>query len=325
MTPEELLEAMGAQLREADAAWARIDPVPVFDAFAEVAGPVERESAPAVGGEGAERRVAAALAVAYERDAELNLFTSIHEEAALADAARASGPLAGMPVAVKDLLDVRGIVTLAGSRILEDEPPAQRDATVVARLRAAGAAIVGSANMDELAYGFTTENTHYGPTRNPLDPERVAGGSSGARRQRSPPGPSTRRSAATRTGRSGSRRRSAASTACGRRSGSCRAPARCCSRPASTCSARSRGRRLTWRPCSRRSPARTGTTRRVDPCRRRPRWTPRRCAWRAPGGELWDGASAAILAAAERVAQALGATDVLELPDVGARGRRPSS
>src|SRR6185436_14661022 len=89
------------------------------------------------------------------------------------------GPLAGVPFAVKNLFDIAGVVTLAGSKIHADRPPATRDATAVAALRGAGAILVGALNMDEYAYGFTTENTHYGPTRNPRDLTRVAGGSSG--------------------------------------------------------------------------------------------------------------------------------------------------
>jgi AtzE family amidohydrolase len=84
-----------------------------------------------------------------------------------------------VPVAVQDLFDVAGAVTLAGSRVRAGGPPAAEDATVVARLRRAGALLVGATNMDEFAYGFTTENSHYGSTRNPHDPARVAGGSSG--------------------------------------------------------------------------------------------------------------------------------------------------
>jgi len=88
-------------------------------------------------------------------------------------------PLAGVPYAVKNLFDVQGLTTLAGSRINRDRPPAKQDAVLVARMRAAGAVLLGALNMDEYAYGFTTENTHYGPTRNPHDPSRTAGGSSG--------------------------------------------------------------------------------------------------------------------------------------------------
>jgi AtzE family amidohydrolase len=89
------------------------------------------------------------------------------------------GPLAGVPFAVKNLFDVAGVTTLAGSRIHALNPPAQRDATAVERLKQAGAVLVAALNMDEYAYGFTTENSHYGTTRNPHDLGRVAGGSSG--------------------------------------------------------------------------------------------------------------------------------------------------
>src|SRR5205823_9629947 len=89
------------------------------------------------------------------------------------------GPLAGVPFAVKNLFDIAGITTLAGSKINRDDPPAREDAEPVAALRAAGAVLVGALNMDEYAYGFTTENTHYRPTRNPYDLSRSAGGSSG--------------------------------------------------------------------------------------------------------------------------------------------------
>ncbi|MCG8691681.1 MAG: AtzE family amidohydrolase [Minwuiales bacterium] len=104
-------------------------------------------------------------------------------EAAAVDAARSRGdrlgPLAGVPYVAKNLFDVAGLTTLAGSRINAGNPPAVADATAVARLRDAGAVLLGAANMDEYAYGFTTENSHYGPTRNPHGPEHVAGGSSG--------------------------------------------------------------------------------------------------------------------------------------------------
>jgi AtzE family amidohydrolase len=117
-----------------------------------------------------------------------NCFTSVTADRALREAesvdrALASGhdpgPLAGVPYAVKNLFDVAGIVTLAGSKINRDHAPAGSDATIVQRLAGAGAVLVGALNMDEYAYGFTTENTHYGPTRNPHDLTRVAGGSSG--------------------------------------------------------------------------------------------------------------------------------------------------
>ena len=88
-------------------------------------------------------------------------------------------PLAGVPFAVKNLFDIEGLRTLAGSKIEHDAAPAARDAVLVQRLEAAGAVLVGALNMDEYAYGFTTENSHVGPTRNPHDPSRTAGGSSG--------------------------------------------------------------------------------------------------------------------------------------------------
>lgn len=89
------------------------------------------------------------------------------------------GSLAGVPVVVKNLFDLAGVTTLAGARSRLEASPADRDATIVARLRAAGAIIVGTTNMDEFAYGFTTENAHFGTTRNPRDPGHLAGGSSG--------------------------------------------------------------------------------------------------------------------------------------------------
>jgi len=87
--------------------------------------------------------------------------------------------LAGVPFAVKNLFDIAGVTTLAGSKIHALNPPAQCDATAVGRLKQAGAVLVAALNMDEYAYGFTTENSHYGTTRNPHDLGRVAGGSSG--------------------------------------------------------------------------------------------------------------------------------------------------
>ena len=84
-----------------------------------------------------------------------------------------------MPYAVKNLFDTADEVTLAGGRVNAANPPARRDAVLAARLREAGAVLVGALNMDEHAYGFTTENSHYGACRNPHDPARIAGGSSG--------------------------------------------------------------------------------------------------------------------------------------------------
>src|SRR5438552_2149976 len=132
--------------------------------------------------------VAGALERIARRDATLNAFTSVLRDRALADAdaidrrlasGADAGPLAGVPFAAKNLFDIAEVTTLAGSKINADNAPATRDATAVARLRAAGAVLIGALNMDEYAYGFSTENTHYGPTRNPRDTSRMAGGSSG--------------------------------------------------------------------------------------------------------------------------------------------------
>ncbi|THU00310.1 AtzE family amidohydrolase [Lampropedia puyangensis] len=104
-------------------------------------------------------------------------------EAEVVDALQRSGAplpaLAGLPYAVKNLFDLEGEVTLAGSRIRQTAAVATEDAVMVARLKKAGAVLTGALNMDEFAYGFTTENTHYGPARNPHDTSRIAGGSSG--------------------------------------------------------------------------------------------------------------------------------------------------
>ncbi|MEM7725558.1 MAG: AtzE family amidohydrolase [Cyanobacteria bacterium P01_A01_bin.45] len=122
------------------------------------------------------------------RDKELNCFTAKIISSALEDAkivdgrierGENPGVLAGVPFAVKNLYDIAGITTLAGSKINVENPPATQDATAVAKLKQAGAILVGTLNMDEYAYGFVTENSHYGATRNPHDVTRVAGGSSG--------------------------------------------------------------------------------------------------------------------------------------------------
>ena len=136
----------------------------------------------------AQKKVRDALDRIARHDAVLNCFTAVLAESALEracsldrrrEAGEAVGPLAGVTFAVKNLFDVQGVVTLAGSRILADDPPAASDATVVARLRAAGAILLGCLNMDEFAYGFATVNAHYGATANPHDTARLAGGSSG--------------------------------------------------------------------------------------------------------------------------------------------------
>jgi len=120
-----------------------------------------------------------ALAAIKERDGAINAFTAVLPERALAKARTASGVLKGIPFAVKNLFDVKGLPTLAGSKINRDLPPATRDSPLIERLEAAGAVLVGTLNMDEYAYGFSTENSHYGPTRNPHNLDHVAGGSSG--------------------------------------------------------------------------------------------------------------------------------------------------
>ena len=121
-------------------------------------------------------------------DKVLNSFTDVTADRARAkakaiDAAIADGqpvgPLAGVPFAVKNLFDVQGLSTRAGSKINRDLPPSPRDATLIERMEAAGAVLVGALNMGEYAYDFTGENVHDGPSRNPHDPTRMAGGSSG--------------------------------------------------------------------------------------------------------------------------------------------------
>ncbi len=129
---------------------------------------------------------------AIERGAHLNAFLHVDAEAVLAearriDAARANGAelgkLAGVPIAIKDAICTRDAPTTAGSRILERAsgtrwlPP--YDATVITRLRAAGALLVGKTNMDEFAMGSSNENSAFGPVKNPVDERRIPGGSSG--------------------------------------------------------------------------------------------------------------------------------------------------
>ncbi len=130
----------------------------------------------------------ATIARVVATDAQVNAFTErtwqrAQAEAEAVDAARRRGEtlpaLAGVPYAVKNLFDIEGVVTLAGSRINRAHAPAMADAVLVQRMRQAGAVLVGALNMDEYAYGFTTENSHAGATRNPHDAMRSAGGSSG--------------------------------------------------------------------------------------------------------------------------------------------------
>ncbi len=142
----------------------------------------------ASGQRSAQSVIEAALARIRERDPVLNAFTAVTEDRALLraraiDDTRARGepvgPLAGVPFAVKNLFDIAGLPTLAGSKINRDLPPAARDATLIERLEAAGAILVGALNMGEYAYDFTGENIHDGPSRNPHDINRMSGGSSG--------------------------------------------------------------------------------------------------------------------------------------------------
>ena len=129
-----------------------------------------------------------ALARINERNPTLNAFTAVTAERArdrakAIDAALSKkinpGPLAGVPFAVKNLFDVAGIATVAGSKINRTYPPAKRDSPLIEKLEAAGAVLVGALNMGEYAYDFTGENVHDGASRNPHDPTRMTGGSSG--------------------------------------------------------------------------------------------------------------------------------------------------
>jgi len=135
----------------------------------------------------AEEVTEAALARIAARTA-LNAFTEVTAARAraqaravdrLSAAGRDPGPLAGVPFAVKNLFDIAGLTTRAGARINRDMPPATTDATLVTRLEAAGAVLVGALNMGEYAYDFTGENAHDGASLNPHDPTRMSGGSSG--------------------------------------------------------------------------------------------------------------------------------------------------
>jgi aspartyl-tRNA(Asn)/glutamyl-tRNA(Gln) amidotransferase subunit A len=127
----------------------------------------------------------------YERiekiNPQLNVYLSLTRERALAQAERVDAlaakgdplpPLAGVPVGIKDVLVTKGAPSTAGSKILQGYQPPY-DCTAVAKLEAAGAVLLGKLNCDEFAMGSSNENSAYGPVRNPVDPERVPGGSSG--------------------------------------------------------------------------------------------------------------------------------------------------
>ena len=139
-----------------------------------------------------QRSALSVTAAALERIAalnpKLNAFTAVVADRARAkaraiDRARSEGqrvgPLAGVPFAVKNLFDIQGLTTLAGSKINRHQAPAAHDAALIARLEAAGAVLVGALNMGEYAYDFTGENAHDGASRNPHDLSRMTGGSSG--------------------------------------------------------------------------------------------------------------------------------------------------
>ncbi|MEM0954760.1 MAG: AtzE family amidohydrolase [Pseudomonadota bacterium] len=132
-------------------------------------------------------QVESCLARVHELNPVLNCYTEVLAERALSKARQVDaqiaagetpGTLAGVPFAVKNLFDIAGITTLAGSKINADEPPAIRDALLIQRLEAEGAILLGALAMGEYAYDFTGENQHFGACRNPWDIERMSGGSS---------------------------------------------------------------------------------------------------------------------------------------------------
>ena len=117
--------------------------------------------------------VEAALTRIETSEGRVNAFTDVvadraRKRAAEIDSGLHRGPLAGVPFAVKNLFDIKGLPTRAGSKINRDLTAAPRDATLVERLEAAGAVLVGALNMGEYAYDFTGENVHDGPSRNPM-------------------------------------------------------------------------------------------------------------------------------------------------------------
>ncbi len=127
-----------------------------------------------------------ALARIEKLNPSLSAFTAVTTERARAKARAIDAmrdktrlPLAGVPFAVKNLFDIEGLATVAGSKINRVRPPAERDSPLIEKLEAAGAVLVGALNMGEYAYDFTGENAHDGPSRNPHDLSRMTGGSSG--------------------------------------------------------------------------------------------------------------------------------------------------
>lgn len=166
-----------------------VDTAVGLDASDLAAGPALTIAAAVRGGEVSARAIVeATLERIAQADPLLTAFTHVASERARAradalDAARAKGealgPLAGVPFAVKNLFDLAGVVTVAGSKINRDHAPAGRDAALVERLEAAGAICVGALNMGEYAYDFTGENAHDGDSRNPHDLAHMSGGSSG--------------------------------------------------------------------------------------------------------------------------------------------------
>ncbi|MPZ20314.1 MAG: Asp-tRNA(Asn)/Glu-tRNA(Gln) amidotransferase GatCAB subunit A [Luteitalea sp.] len=130
----------------------------------------------------------ACLSRLHATSSALNAFITVTEEEArqaataadaACDAGRSQGPLHGIPMALKDLIDQQGVPTTAGSRVRDDEPPAAQDAVVAARLRAAGAVLIGKTNLHEFAFGSTNQDSAFGPVHHPSDQTRLSGGSSG--------------------------------------------------------------------------------------------------------------------------------------------------
>lgn len=189
-----------------------------FDAFA----PAHRIAADIRdGATSAKEVVGGFLQRIHEINPAINAFTDVTAERALTqasaiDARRAAGetlgPLAGVPFAAKNLFDITGLPTRAGSKINRARLPSERDAVLIERLTLAGAVLLGGLNMGEYAYDFTGENAHDGPCRNPHDLARMAGAPHQARAPRRPRDWRPSRSAPTPMARSGCRVRSAASS-----------------------------------------------------------------------------------------------------------------